>query len=86
MRAPGRSLGIALDMRAQLGNRAEPDGAMRQLGFDRAIRIKRVGHAVDDPGFQDRGAALLDLLSLVKECEAPCPDRQSASGADSPTT
>ena len=31
-------------------------------------------------------AALLDLLSLVKECEAPCPDKRSASGADSPTT
>ena len=31
-------------------------------------------------------AALLDLRALVKECEAPGPDQQSASGADSPTT
>ena len=31
-------------------------------------------------------AALLDLLSLVKECEGSCPDQRSASGADSPTT
>jgi hypothetical protein len=29
-------------------------------------------------------AALLDLLSLVKECEDPCPVQQSASGANSP--
>jgi hypothetical protein len=31
-------------------------------------------------------AALLDLLSLVKECEGSCPEPRSASGADSPTT
>jgi hypothetical protein len=31
-------------------------------------------------------AALLDLLSLVKECEDSCPDQRSASGADSPRT
>jgi len=31
-------------------------------------------------------AALLDLLGVVKECEASCPDRRNASGADSPTT
>jgi hypothetical protein len=30
-------------------------------------------------------AALLDLLALVKECEAPCPDKRSASGAGSAT-
>jgi hypothetical protein len=30
-------------------------------------------------------AALLDLLSLVKECEATCPNQRSASGAGSPT-
>jgi hypothetical protein len=29
--------------------------------------------------------ALLDLLALVKECEGPCPDNRSGSGADSPT-
>ncbi len=31
-------------------------------------------------------AALLDLLSLVKEGEGSCPDQPSASGAASPTT
>ncbi len=31
-------------------------------------------------------AALLDLFSLVKECEATCPDQLSASGTGSPTT
>jgi hypothetical protein len=31
-------------------------------------------------------AALLDLLSLVKECEGSCPDQRSASGTGSPTT
>ena len=30
-------------------------------------------------------AALLDLFSLMKECEGSCPDQPSASGADSPT-
>lgn len=30
-------------------------------------------------------AALLDLLALVKECEASCPDHPGASGADSRT-
>ena len=29
--------------------------------------------------------ALLDLLSLVKECEASCPDHPGESGPDSPT-
>jgi hypothetical protein len=31
-------------------------------------------------------AALLDLLSLVQECDGSCPDQRSASGAGSPTT
>jgi len=31
-------------------------------------------------------AALLDLSSLVKECQATCPDQQSASGTGSPVT
>lgn len=30
--------------------------------------------------------ALLDLLALVKECEASCPDQPGASGPASPTT
>jgi hypothetical protein len=31
-------------------------------------------------------AALLDLLSLVQECDGSCPDPPSAFGAGSPTT
>src|SRR5262249_35653946 len=31
-------------------------------------------------------AALLDLLSLVKECEVTCPDQPNVSGADAATT
>jgi len=30
--------------------------------------------------------ALLDLLCVMKECVASCPDQPSASGAGSPTT
>ena len=41
-------------MGAQFGNRAEPDGSVRELGLDRSIRIERIGHAVDDARFQDR--------------------------------
>src|SRR5262249_50072018 len=48
-------LRVALDVRAQLGDRAEPDGSVRQRSFDRAVGVERVGHAVDDAGFQDRG-------------------------------
>ena len=29
--------------------------------------------------------ALLDLLALVQECAAPCPDHRDSSGADSPS-
>ena len=46
-------------MRAQLGDGAEPDRPMRELGLDRSVRVKRVGHAVDDAGFQDRGCTRL---------------------------
>jgi hypothetical protein len=31
-------------------------------------------------------AALLDLLSLLKECAASCPEQRNVSGAASPTT
>jgi hypothetical protein len=31
-------------------------------------------------------AALLDLFSLVKECEGSCPGQRNASGTGSPTT
>src|SRR5215813_4122638 len=47
------ALGIALDMRAELADRAEPDGSVRELGLDRAIGVERIGHAVDNPGLQD---------------------------------
>src|SRR5262245_29285401 len=44
-------------MRAQLGDRSEPDRPVRELGLDRAVRVKRIRHAVDDAGFGDRGCA-----------------------------
>src|SRR5262249_10526667 len=44
-------------MRAQLGDRSEPDRPVRKLGLDRAVRVKRIRHAVDDAGFKDRGGA-----------------------------
>src|SRR5262245_29427136 len=44
-------------MRAQLGDRSEPDRPVRELGLDRAVRVKRIRHAVDDAGFEDRGRA-----------------------------
>src|SRR3979490_2831267 len=45
---------VAFDVRAQLGDRAEPHRSMRKLGLDRSVGVKRVGHALDDPGLQDR--------------------------------
>src|SRR5262249_1317008 len=50
-------LRVALDMRAQLGDRAEPDRPVRSLGLDGCVGVKRIGHAVDDAGFEDRGCA-----------------------------
>src|SRR4051794_14139445 len=32
---------------------------MRQLGLDRSVCVERVGHAVDDAGFQDGGTMRL---------------------------
>ena len=49
----GRS-GVAAEIVPQLVERAEPQRALRQFGLDRSVGIERVGHAVDDPGFQDR--------------------------------
>src|ERR1700736_1310542 len=37
-------LGIVLDMRTQLGDGAEAHGSLRELGLNRSVRIKRVGH------------------------------------------
>src|SRR5262249_51302799 len=34
-----------------------PDRPVRELGLDRAVRVKRIRHAVDDAGFEDRGCA-----------------------------
>ena len=41
-------------MRAQFADRSEPDGPMREPGLDRSVRVERIGHPIDDPGFQDR--------------------------------
>ena len=45
---------LLLEVRAQRIDGGELHHALRQLGFDRAVGIERVGHAVDDAGFQDR--------------------------------
>ena len=42
-------------MGAQLGDGAEPHRPLWKLGLDRAVGVKRIGHAVDDAGFEDRG-------------------------------
>jgi hypothetical protein len=44
-------------MLAQLGDRAEAHRPVRKLGLDRAVRVKHIGHAVDDSGFEDSGCA-----------------------------
>ena len=49
----GLTLRMVFDMSAQFGDRAEPDRPLRQLRLDRSIRVKRVGHAIDDAGFED---------------------------------
>src|SRR5262245_14029705 len=54
---PAWALRVTLDMRAQLGDRSEPDRPVRELGLDRAVRVKRIRHAVDDAGLEDRGCA-----------------------------
>src|SRR5215472_11340593 len=56
-------------MRAQFGDRAELDRSLWQLGLNRSIRIKRIGHAVDDPGLENGGCPRLreigGLLSAI---------------------
>src|SRR5215475_13852116 len=46
-------LRVAFDMRAQLCNRAELHRSVRQLGLDRSVSVKRIGHAIDDAGFEN---------------------------------
>src|SRR5215469_10126737 len=58
---PRRS-GIVLDMRPQLGDRAEAHRPLRQLRLDRSVGVERIGHAVDHAGFEDGGLARLLLL------------------------
>src|SRR5579871_5999164 len=54
-----RSSGIVVDMRPQLGDRAEPHCPLRKLRLDRSVGVERIGHAVDHPGFEDGGLARL---------------------------
>src|SRR6476469_9185355 len=68
-RVRGRRLRVAFDVRPQLGDRAELDRSVRQLGLDRSIGVKRIGHAVDDSRFENGGRARLRgsgmLLSAI---------------------
>src|SRR5215470_1516676 len=56
-------LRVAFDMRAQFCNRAELHRSVRQLGLDRSVSIKRVGHAIDHAGFENCVA-----LRLFERC------------------
>src|SRR5262249_13827940 len=56
-------LRVAFDMRAQFCNRAELHRSVRQLGLDRSVSIKRVGHAIDHAGFENCVA-----LRLFQRC------------------
>src|SRR5690349_14700958 len=49
----------ALEMGAQLVDRAEPHGALRQLRLDRSVGVERAGHAVDHARLEDRNRPLL---------------------------
>ncbi len=44
-------------MIAQLFDRTEAHHALRQFGFDRAVGVKRIGHAIDNAGFADAHTA-----------------------------
>src|SRR5262245_40442057 len=46
-------LRVAFNMRAQLCNRAELHRSVRQLGLDRSVSVKRVGHAIAHAGFEN---------------------------------
>src|SRR5262249_8560086 len=47
-----RALSTFLDVIAQFGDRAETQYPFGQLRLNRAVGIKRVGHSVDDTGFE----------------------------------
>ena len=49
---------LLFEVRAQRVDRGELHHALRQLRFDRAVGIERVGHAVDHAGLEDRGSPL----------------------------
>ena len=57
IRRCGRASAVLFEMRAQRIDRRKLHRALRQFGFDRTVGIKRVGHAVDHAGFQNRRAA-----------------------------
>ncbi len=48
-----RTLCVAFDVVTQLRDRSEPQPALRQLRFDRSVRIEGIGHALDHTGFED---------------------------------
>src|SRR5579863_5621925 len=50
----GGGLRALLDVIAQLGDRAEPKCALRQLRLNGAVGIQGVGHSVDDTRFEHR--------------------------------
>ena len=50
--------GPLVEMRAQFVDRGKAHHALRHLGLDRAIRIERIGHAIDDAGFEHRDRRL----------------------------
>src|SRR5262249_3451142 len=58
---PEIRLGIVLDMRTQLCNRPEAHRPVRKLRFNGAVRIERVGHAVDHSGLENCDRARLPL-------------------------
>ena len=70
------------EMVAQFVDRGKSQRALRQFGFDRAVDIERIAHAVDDAGFQDR-----DRLAWRLAARAPASGLRlrlrlrSASGA-----
>ena len=59
MTAPHPRMIVVLDraVRREFDDRAEAHGALRKLRFDRAIGIERIGHAVDNAGFENWGRA-----------------------------
>src|SRR4051812_32010213 len=54
----GAASALLFKMCTERIDRCELHHALRQLSFDRAVRIERVGHAIDDAGLEDRGPPL----------------------------